>query len=710
MRSCLSSAIILFCVIFASAQISSGRMIKEGDRYFEQKLFRSALKYYKQGGDIQTWNKETKLHVGICQFEINQINESISILKNLERIGKTDPLVPYYLAKSYQNRNQFSEAILYYKQFLRKRKTEESTRDLVKDEILRCANGLQLKYGDEIAYVENLGSALNTLEDEIAPLPSATYQDRIYFSSNRAGSIGGKTNARGESDNFFGQYNSDMYTLDQIEGTWEKIQPLGGNLNTSKNEILYDISPDGQILYYLQGNQILTDTFDNDASKSSRKGLFGNPISTSTGDRDLQVFSDSIILFSSNGRGGYGGYDLFISVKRYGRWIDPVNLGSNINSFYNETNPFLAADGRTLYFSSNNLQSVGGLDIFSAYFQDRQRKWSVPKNIGIPINSAGDDFGFSLRNDGLSGFFNSNRKESYGGQDIYLAYFKEQIKEHLILSNPITFYQVLDSKEVEIAGQPMSTIDQELMENKEYFIGDLFYSVSDVILTPQNIKKLDLISNMMQIYPKITLEAICHDISEGPDAFTLYFSVKKAEKVREYLIRKGVEGSRISVKGGGSKYPMAKDVQGQSGSPMVAKLNKRIDLRFHNYEEEPIKIIREEIQIPSNIEDTKGKLFNIVTKGLYYQIELLTATQMYQNEIIENEPHVLIEFDPIKNRYIYLVGLAQKYDQAKAQLSNFRSLGFDNAKIFAFLGGKRLERNQLLEHADKYPDLLNFFE
>ena len=688
-------------------QLSSSRLIKEGDKYYERNLYRAALKYYTQGGNLQTWKKDTKLKAAKCYFEVNNISESIKAFQNLQREGKVEPDVFLYLGKNFQHRNQFKEAISFYKQYLRKKKADPEMREWVKDEILRCANGIKLSFGEEIAYVENLGPALNTLQDETMPIPSATYQDRIYFTSNREGSVGGKLTDEEVRDNFFGRFRSDIYTLDQVNGAWEAIEPLGGNLNTSKNESLYDISPNGQILYFLRGNEIVTDTFESRMDRPNRKGVMYHPVSAQKGDQDLQIFNDTIMLFSSNQRGGFGGHDLFICVKRFGRWLEPENLGPEINSFYDERNPYLANDGRTLFFSSNNLKSIGGMDIFSAVFSDQKRSWSVPKNVGMPINSSGDDVGFSIRNDGLSAFFSSDRKDSYGGKDIYLAYFKDQIREHLSLSDPITFFQALE-KEI-----PTILIDDdvsELLEDKEYFVSDLFYESNDIILTPQNIKKIDLISNMMQIYPKIEVELICHDVTTGPSAFALYFSVKKAEKVRDYMIRKGVQPDRIMVKGTGNKYPLAKEVSGQSGSPMVKKLNKRIDVRFFNYEEEPVTITKEEIQIPENIEDPKGKLFNIVTRDLFYQIELLTATQMYQNELLEDEDHILIEFDPDRNRYIYRVGLEQTYARAKVKLQEIQQLGYPTAKIHAFINGKQLKRHELIEWADKYPDLLNFFE
>ena len=270
----------------------------------------------------------------------------------------------------------------------------------------------------------------------------------------------------------------------------------------------------------------MLDTFTSEIGMT-RRGQIQDPIKPESGDQDLFVFSDSIILFSSLRPGGEGGYDLYITLFRNGKWTKPDNLGSRVNSFYDERNPFLTNDGRTLFFSSNSLKSIGGMDIFRSDFDENTGQWTEAINLGMPINSPGNERGFVVAADGLSAFLASDRKTGYGGLDIYSAYFKSQLPEQLAISTPVTFYQRLDqlnrSNNENPSTETVSTTGE--LEVKEYYLSNLYFTDDDIIINPQNIKRLDLIANFMLIYPKITIELICHDLPSGPKVFDLFFCV-----------------------------------------------------------------------------------------------------------------------------------------------------------------------------------------
>jgi tetratricopeptide (TPR) repeat protein len=139
----LISLIILVFGLVAIAQAqSSSRLIREGDRYYDHDKFRSALQYYKQGGNAQTWKKDVKLRAAICQYEVNELDGAIFLLSELVREGKTEPIVFLYLGKCYHHKQRFGHAVNYYKEYLRRDPNDEQTIAWVKDEILRCANGI----------------------------------------------------------------------------------------------------------------------------------------------------------------------------------------------------------------------------------------------------------------------------------------------------------------------------------------------------------------------------------------------------------------------------------------------------------------------------------------------------------------------------------------------------------------------------------------
>lgn len=123
------------------------------------------------------------------------------------------------------------------------------------------------------------------------------------------------------------------------------------------------------------------------------------------------------LFFSSDMPGGYGGYDLYYVEKRTDTWSKPVNLGPDVNSTGNEVFPFLHESG-TLFFSSNGREGQGGLDIFGIDISGSA--WGELHNLGTPINSALDDLGFILTPEATRGYFASDRSGGSGGDDIYM--------------------------------------------------------------------------------------------------------------------------------------------------------------------------------------------------------------------------------------------------------------------------------------------------
>ena len=123
-----------------------------------------------------------------------------------------------------------------------------------------------------------------------------------------------------------------------------------------------------------------------------------------------------VLIFSSNREGGYGGMDLYKSEFVNGQWSTPMNLGPQINTSQNEVFPYLHEDGK-LYFASNGHGGYGGLDVLFA--KKMNSTWGSPNNIGSPINSLDDDFGYILEPSGQAGYFSSSRRKGLGKDDIY---------------------------------------------------------------------------------------------------------------------------------------------------------------------------------------------------------------------------------------------------------------------------------------------------
>ncbi|MDW8418213.1 MAG: OmpA family protein [Chitinophagales bacterium] len=151
-----------------------------------------------------------------------------------------------------------------------------------------------------------------------------------------------------------------------------------------------------------------------------RANNIGPPINTPGYETQPYITADGKALyFAANRSEGEGGTDIYVSyLNADGTWNKPQNLGKNINTPFDEMRPFLHPDGKTLYFSSRGHAGMGNFDLFVSRLQP-DGTWSKPVNLGYPINTAGDELGIYITPDGATAYFASEREGGYGQMDIY---------------------------------------------------------------------------------------------------------------------------------------------------------------------------------------------------------------------------------------------------------------------------------------------------
>ena len=148
------------------------------------------------------------------------------------------------------------------------------------------------------------------------------------------------------------------------------------------------------------------------------------------------------LFFSSKRKGGLGGKDIYMTRKLpTGKWAKAQNLGSNVNTPYDEDFPNLFYDGTTLYFSSKGHNSMGGYDYFKSIWNKKKNEWSKAENLGYPLNNARDNVCISFTEDQRHAYISSWRPDSKGFQDIYkvtfndIGYKETIIKATILLSS-----------------------------------------------------------------------------------------------------------------------------------------------------------------------------------------------------------------------------------------------------------------------------------
>jgi len=613
-----------------------------------------------------------------------------------------------------QRREEFEKAAKSYKAYLAATTKGHSLRESAKDDIKRCVNGFNVRSISEQVIVENLGEYVNSRGDDFGPVLSPNYKDKVYFSSSRNGNVGDLRAEDGTKKDKYGHYKTDILFSNVQNGQWGMAAPLGSLINSSKNDVILGFNSNGQVMYYFKGvslfsGEILVDTFSAD-SPPVIPARFESPMIAESSDNYPFFFNDTIMLFSSNRKGGYGGMDLYITENKNGRWSIPKNLGSTINSAYDEVTPFLSADGRTLYFSSNNVKGIGGHDIYKAVFVDKKQVWSEPENVGVPINSAGDDMHFKLSKNGMKSFFSSSRLASYGKRDIFVGYFNVAKVEQSIKSNPLVFNQVeidLDGNNLPESGDINAGFSES--EKTTYNLEQLVCDRGEEVLTPANKKKLDAVARMLLGYPRVIVELSSHSSVTGSPKFDLYNSARRADVAANYLIEKGVRADNILVKGCGVSYPIANArTEGGGVNVMAAKLNKRINFRFHHTSGLPININVADVKVSSFMQNDTWSIYNKTVDGLSYKVQIASLKQMYNGDIVTSYPNAAIESNGQSDYYQYTVGLYKSYYSAETLRKELVRNGLTDVFVVPYVNGLRASIEDAKIYANAFPDLQNY--
>ena len=730
LRYCICA--LLLGVFNPNSIAQSIKKIKaDADALFYNKKYDEALTKYRNIQYNKPNDLETRLKIGACSYFVNKSEDAKKYLHFvLENDKKPSSDAFFYLARTYHAELNFKEAVKFYKLYLKNIKDSHRNRPWVKEEIRRCASGMKLVAKDQIAIVENLGEKVNSKGDDFAPVLSPNFDDKIYFSSSRQHNRGGLRNDEGYRDDKFGQFPTDMFSTQVINGEWTATTPMNPLLNSSRNDVVLGFDEAGTILYYFKGpslfsGEVLVDTFKPVNGKPLVPDNFISPMKVELGDGDPQFFNDTILIFSSNREGGYGGRDLYISKFTNGAWRQTTNLGPVINSPYDEITPFLSKDGRTLYFSSNNTSSMGGFDVFKSTFDDVTERWSVAENLGLPINSAGDDAYFKLSRNGYKGYFSSSRIESIGKRDLFVSYFKNQKREQLAALTPAVFSEVRAYKSrkqsgVSVAMQTpnsgdgtISTISGPQFREDEitiHEISPLFYNKEGQVLDYKNINELNKIARLMIKYPQLQLVLTSNSEGGTPMNFDLYFSIKKAEDAAGYLIEHGVNPKNVIVKGCGVNYPIAK-LETESGfNHQAVKLNRRIDVDILNTTGLPIRVKMNAPLVNDRIKNKKWSDYKTLIQGLSYKVQIAAIKQMYSGDILTQYPDVMVESSGSSNYYKYTVGLYQTFSAADQLRRDLIRQGATDAFIVPYVNGIRVNRDDSKIYSAAYPDLLHFIK
>ncbi|MBC7407079.1 MAG: OmpA family protein [Arcicella sp.] len=475
---------------------------------------------------------------------------------------------------------------------------------------------------------ENLGSNVNSAYREIAPVISPDGKTLYYTRWKHPDNLGNYKN----QDVWFSEMQKD--------GKWGLAKPIGQPINNTEHNAICAISPDGKTI--LLNNVYLKDGSMAKGVSISTKTATGWGFPKSITIKNFKNKSDyAEYSFSPNGRilimtGQFtetqGGKDIYVSfLQPDDTWSEPKDLGKKINSADEESTPFIAADGKTLYFSTKGISGYGNNDIFlSRRLDDTWLKWSEPENLGSVINTSEWDGYFTIS--ALTDFaYFSSQENSLGEEDIFKLAVPESIKPNAVVQITGGVYNKVDNKPISarinvqsmtdgdtvcVSYDPLTGDYKMMLPTKQSYtisatkkgfiavsepldftkennfkevkkniyllpieagqkmtLNSVFFEQSKAVIIDTSFPELDRIVRAMKENPTMEIMLEGHTDNQGDWNANLLLSKERVEEVQKYLAIKGINMKRIQVQGYGSTRPVA-----SNNSEEKRRLNRRVEV------------------------------------------------------------------------------------------------------------------------------------
>jgi outer membrane protein OmpA-like peptidoglycan-associated protein/tetratricopeptide (TPR) repeat protein len=543
-----------------------------------------------------------------------------NFLKVVELCPSYNVYAYYYLAEICYGSEKYDSAIRYCESFLKDVDKIKSDKDYSRAvDLLKYSKFYLQMIHNPVPFDPKVVEGISTPENEYLPIITADNQMAFF---TREMKLAREKNTLIQSEKYKEKF---MFSRLQPDGKFDAGEEMPDPFNLNDNEGGATLTVDNKTLYYTVCKYTDNHSYYNcdiyysewvDDEWTPIKSVSDKINLPTTWESQPSISADgNTLYFVSDRAGGFGGYDIYWSVKTAaGTWGTPINLGPGINSTGNEKSPFIHPDGKTLYFSSDGWLGLGGYDIFFARLND-DGTWSAPVNIGYPINSPDDEVGFFVSTDGEKGYFASNKLKGVGGWDLYSFNLYEKAKPGKVLfvsgtvkaetETPMSRTRIelknMETKKISVI--PLDTITgkytavapfnndytmtvkregyvyetryiaradsifkmptrldldiHEIQLNKSYRINDIYFATNSFDLTGESKAVLDFLIEFLAENPSIYIEIQGHTDNIGNDAKNLELSSNRAKSVYNYLVANNIEAKRLTYKGYGKTVPVA---------------------------------------------------------------------------------------------------------------------------------------------------------
>jgi len=614
----ISFSIILLCVVLTSYAQPYREPYMQGLQAIKFEKYETAIDKFKQSVKLNPQFADAWYYLGKTYDHLNNPQETIAAFRNLEKVDADYKVSIYYdIAKAYIELDNLRSARIYIKRYLQKAPNTPKSAKLIHLAMNRLNYidiSQELRAKEANTSEPQAIAALNSVSGDYMPQVNPT-GTRLYFTSVRQGGFDFKDENSAELD-----FGEDLYVSSLTNDQWSSPELLPKPINSMSNDFGSSFTGDGQTMVYVRCDETgaigscdlyITELNGNTWSEPMN---MGNVVNTKHWESQPTINADgNRIIFTSTRPGGYGGSDLYMIEKnQIGLWGVAQNLGSIVNTPLSENSPFLAADGKTLYFSSTGHPGMGGADIFYTVFENG--KWSTPQNLGKPINSEGNDTNFSISASG-SAYLASSRLDE-NNFDIFKAELPDELKPKPtivvqgVVSNsednkPLSALVLIEdlnsgeliatNKSNEVTGEYLVVLpagrDYSVSANADGFffysqsfelpkdisykeitndiglepikkgtkvvLNNIFFEVGKAELKPISYVELNKAVTLLQNNKGMKIEVGGHTDNVGADANNLSLSQKRAQSVVEYMVLAGVERTRLIAKGYGESVPIA---------------------------------------------------------------------------------------------------------------------------------------------------------
>ena len=584
-------------------------------KYSESLLSYNNGEYYKASTELKKIYRKTDSKkerakkaeiawiIGNCYDKLMIWSQASLYYQNAIRYGFNDSIVYLRLADSKLKEAKIKDAVINYNLY-----QENYTNDPLVSNGLKSIEFISDKDATSSRYQIKKFSLLNSRRAQFSPSIYGADDEELYFTTSN------DKNKSNSTSLITGTKFFDIWVTKRDEnGNWVKPESLGEEINSDYDEGSSCFSADGKTMFYTVSNGSENGKSNPSIYYSKREdGKWSKGTRLALSKDSVYIYAHPAIsrdgkflYFVSDMPGGYGGKDIW-RAKLDGLSISYIeNLGESINSARDEMFPTISPDNR-LFYSSNGKIGLGGLDIFSAR-EDEWGFWHV-ENLGEPINSSADDFGMTFKNktqEEYEGWFSSNRNSPKGYDNIYSFILPSihiritgsvfdtdgnPIPEAIVrvvgrngmnyksLTKPDGSYEVEIERSTEYVmmsgkngflnrkAQFMSEDEEDDADYEVDFylpsvsnpieVKNVFYDYNQATIRKESYESLDDLYQLLIDNPYTTIELSAHTDRIGSDNFNDILSQNRAETVKKYLVSKGIQEERVVPVGYGKRNPV----------------------------------------------------------------------------------------------------------------------------------------------------------